>query len=70
MGKIDSLIANPKNEIKPKIDFYSYNNIKDPISAALEIIIFDNKDKSIKVFDGRRIYNLSTKTIDLSETNI
>ena len=58
---IVSFIISPEQNKPPFINFYDLVIVTDPIAAALELII--NNDKKIlkDVFDGRRIYDLSLK---------
>lgn len=68
-NKVFSFIIMPKQTRPPFINFYDLIIVTDPIAAALELII--NNDKNLKinndkkivknVFDGRRIYDLSLK---------
>ena len=58
--KIKSIKIKPEENHVPKIDFLKLKNPTDPVAAALSLIIF--KNNLIKnVFDGRRVYDLSTK---------
>ena len=58
--KLDSFESLPPTERAPKINFYELNNLTDPLSAVMQLLI-NNKTETIdRVFDGRRIYSISS----------
>ena len=67
-NKIGGLKIIPKQDISPFINFYKLRQPIDPVSAALDLII--NNDKRIikNVFDGRRVYELSVTKKKLKKT--
>ena len=62
-GKIISFELVPKPNQKPKVDFYKINELTDPLSAVLQLIM-KSSDKIVSgIFDGRRTYDLRTSPI-------
>ncbi len=58
--KVFKLFLDPEQKIDPYINYYNLFDTSDPISASLELII-NNDGRLIKnVFDGRRVYNISS----------
>jgi len=50
----------PRQTNTPSLDFYSIDGVTDPVAAALELIINDKKQTVKNVFDGRRIFDITT----------
>lgn len=59
-NKIKNLIILPEEKKDPQYNYSDLVNPTDPVSAALDLIINDNENIVRNIFDGRRIYDLST----------
>ena len=55
----------PSEHKDPKINFFELENPKDPVSAALELIIINNEKWVKNIFDGRRTYTMSVTEIEM-----
>jgi len=69
-NEINNFNIIPKPNNAPYLNFYQLQDTRDPLSAALELIINDDKRIIKNVFDGRRTYELSTNEKFKKKINI
>ena len=58
-NKIKEITISPEQKNEPFINFFKLDGPTDPITAALDLIINDEKKIAKNIFDGRRVYDLS-----------
>ena len=63
--RIDFFEIIPKEAVGPRINFYNLDSVVDPLSAVLTIITKNRPLVVNNVFDGRRVYSLSTENMRL-----
>ena len=57
--KISSMILKPIEKESPRINHLDIENLNDPLSSFLNVLLNDNTD--FKTIDGRRLYKMSTE---------
>ena len=65
-NKLKSLEQKPKEEEKIRLNVFNKTNVKDPLTAFLQIIM---GEKSSLVVDGRRLYTMVSKTNEKKDEN-
>ena len=70
-NKLDFFESVPPTTRVPKINFYELSNLIDPVSAVMQLLINNRSETIDRVFDGRRIYSISsTNKKDVKNKNI